>query len=57
MFLLYGLGGPIWPIGVGGPRVRPVQAHSSYATEFVPGFKGYLYKLLGKPLIESLMYY
>ena len=21
-----------------------------------PGFKGYLYKLLGKPLIESLMY-
>jgi hypothetical protein len=21
-----------------------------------PGFKGYLYKLLGKPLIESLMH-
>jgi hypothetical protein len=57
MFLLYGLGGPIWPIGVGGSRVRPVQAHSSYASDFVPGFKGYLYKLLRKPLIESLMYY
>ena len=25
-------GGPIWPIGVGGPRVHPVRAHSSYAT-------------------------
>jgi hypothetical protein len=23
---------PIWPIGVGGPRVRPVRTHSSYAT-------------------------
>jgi hypothetical protein len=34
MFLLYSLslGAPIWPIGVGGPRVRPVQTHSSYAT-------------------------
>jgi hypothetical protein len=34
MFLLYSLslGAPIWPIGVGGPRVRPVRAHSSYAT-------------------------
>ena len=34
MFLLYSLslGGPIWPILVGGPRVRPVRAHSSYAT-------------------------
>ena len=26
-------GAPIWPIGVGGPRVLPVQAHSSYATD------------------------
>jgi hypothetical protein len=26
-------GAPIWPIGVGGPRVLPVWAHSSYATE------------------------
>ena len=35
MFLLYSLslGAPIWPIGVGGPQVRPVRAHSSYATE------------------------
>jgi hypothetical protein len=34
MFLLYRLspGAPIWPIGVGGPRVLPVWAHSSYAT-------------------------
>jgi hypothetical protein len=34
MFLLYSLslGAPIWPIGVGGPRVRPVRTHSSYAT-------------------------
>jgi hypothetical protein len=24
-------------------------------SQFVPGFKGYLYKLLEKPLIESLM--
>jgi hypothetical protein len=34
-FLLYrlSLGAPIWPIGVGGPRVLPVWAHSSYATE------------------------
>ena len=34
MFLLYSLrpGAPIWPIGVGGPRVCPVRAHSSYAT-------------------------
>jgi hypothetical protein len=32
--LLYrlSLGAPIWPIGVGGPRVLPVWAHSSYAT-------------------------
>ena len=27
---------PIWSIGVGGPRVRPVRAHSSYATDFKP---------------------
>jgi hypothetical protein len=35
MFLLYSLslGAPIWPILVGGPRVHPVRAHSSYATE------------------------
>jgi hypothetical protein len=35
MFLLYSLclGAPIWPIGFGGPRVRPVRAHSSYATQ------------------------
>jgi hypothetical protein len=34
MFLLYSLslGAPIWPIVVWGPRVRPVWAHSSYAT-------------------------
>jgi hypothetical protein len=34
MFLLYRLrlGAPIWPIQVGGPRVLPVWAHSSYAT-------------------------
>ena len=34
MFLLYRLrlGAPIWPIEVGGPRVLPVWAHSSYAT-------------------------
>jgi hypothetical protein len=34
MFLLYrlNLGAPIWPIEVGGPRVLPVWAHSSYAT-------------------------
>jgi hypothetical protein len=25
-------GAPIWPIGVVGPRVLPVWAHSSYAT-------------------------
>ena len=25
-------GGGIWPIGVGGPRVLPVLANSSYAT-------------------------
>jgi hypothetical protein len=25
-------GGPIWPIGVGGPWVCPIRAHSSYAT-------------------------
>jgi hypothetical protein len=33
MFLLYtlSLGAPIWSIGVGGPRVRPVRTHSSYA--------------------------
>ena len=36
MFLLYSLslGAPIWPIGVRGLRVRPVRAHSSYATEY-----------------------
>jgi hypothetical protein len=35
MFLLYSLslGAPIWPIGVGAPRVRPVWTHSSYATD------------------------
>jgi hypothetical protein len=35
MFLLYhlNLGAPIWPIEVGGPRVLPVWAHSSYATD------------------------
>jgi hypothetical protein len=35
MFLLYRLrlGAPIWPIEVGGPRVLPVWAHSSYATD------------------------
>ena len=34
MFWLYSLslGGPIWPIGVGGPRVCTVRTHSSYAT-------------------------
>jgi hypothetical protein len=34
MFLLYrlNLGAPIWTIEVGGPRVLPVWAHSSYAT-------------------------
>jgi hypothetical protein len=39
MFLLYNLSlrAPIWPIGVGGPRVRPVRAHSSYATLLVRG--------------------
>ena len=52
-----GPGGPYLAHWGWGPRVRPVRAHSSYATEFVPGFKGYLYKLLEKPLIESLMYY
>jgi hypothetical protein len=26
-------------------------------SQFVLGIKGYLYKLLGKPLIESLMYH
>ena len=42
MFLLYSLGAPIWPIGVGGPWVRPVRAHSSYATVryFVKHFPG-----------------
>jgi hypothetical protein len=37
MFLLYRLrlGAPIWPIEVGGPRVLPVWAHSSYATVFM----------------------
>jgi hypothetical protein len=35
MFLLYrlNLGAPIWPIEVGGLRVLPVWAHSSYATD------------------------
>jgi hypothetical protein len=35
MFLLYRLnpGAPIWPIEVGGPRVLPIWAHSSYATD------------------------
>jgi hypothetical protein len=38
MCLLYrlSLGAPIWPIEVGGPRVLPVWAHSSYATEYYP---------------------
>ena len=37
MFLLYrlNLGAPIWPIEVGGPRVLPVWAHNSYATDTV----------------------
>jgi hypothetical protein len=40
MFLLYRLrlGAPIWPIEVGGPRVLPVWAHSSYATEVMARF-------------------
>jgi hypothetical protein len=29
------LGAPIWPIEVGGPRVLPVWAHSSYATGLI----------------------
>jgi hypothetical protein len=35
MFLLYRLNlrAPIWPIEFGGPRVLPVWAHSSYATD------------------------
>ena len=55
MFLLYSLslGAPIWPIGVGGPRVGPVRAHSSYATaggvsfanKNVSGLQKYLIKI------------
>ena len=47
MFLLYSLrpGAPIWPIGVGGPRVRPVRAHSSYATEEIMTVKEILHEL------------
>jgi hypothetical protein len=41
MFLLYrlSLGAPIWPVGVGGPRVLPVWAHSSYATDWNATFR------------------
>jgi hypothetical protein len=31
-------GAPIWPIGVGSPRVCPVRTHSSYATVNYPCF-------------------
>jgi hypothetical protein len=41
MFLLYRLrlGAPIWPIEVGGPRVLPVWAHSSYATGLLAHYR------------------
>ena len=38
------LGAPIWPIGVGGPRVLPVQAHSSYATGCIGEIIGLLHQ-------------
>jgi hypothetical protein len=39
MFFLYSLSlqAPTWPIGVRGPRVLPVRAHSSYATVITSG--------------------
>jgi hypothetical protein len=48
MFLLYSLslGGPIW---VGGPRVFPVRAHSSYATAYT--WNGTLRHWLSQPSI------
>jgi hypothetical protein len=38
------LGAPIWPIGVGGPRVLPVQDHSSNATGCISEIIGLLHQ-------------
>ena len=59
MFLLYSLrlGAPIWPIGVGGPRVLPVRAHSSYATDSRPIERGSLARLISLKRTTNLSFY
>jgi hypothetical protein len=57
MFLLYSLslGAPIWPIGVRGPRVRPVWTHSSYATDWCSPCVFHLCDQSTIPLIYSCL--
>jgi hypothetical protein len=59
MYLLYSLtlGAPIWPIGVGGPRVRPVRAHSSYATGTLPSTESLFAKKLAYITSTSPAYF